>query len=106
MTNEEREELYKKMIDTWGEEAQMRMCIEEMSELIKEICKYQRFKQLGETDKIEQTKQNIIEETGDTFNCIEQLCFMLGKDAVDQIRDFKLARTEKKLENYIKNNRS
>ena len=35
-------EAYQKFIDIWGEESQMLMAVEEMSELIKEICKYKR----------------------------------------------------------------
>ena len=30
---------YQECIDVWGEDAQIKMCIEEMSELTKELCK-------------------------------------------------------------------
>ena len=36
---ENNRELYKRCIDVWGEDAQIKMCIEEMSELTKELCK-------------------------------------------------------------------
>ena len=35
---------YKKFLDGWGYDAQSLMCIEEMSELTKALCKYKRFK--------------------------------------------------------------
>ena len=36
---EENREFYQRCIDVWGEDAQIKMCIEEMSELTKELCK-------------------------------------------------------------------
>ena len=51
--------IYQKFIDEFGIESQMMMCIEEMSELTKELCKYFRYK---DTDKISQVENNIIEE--------------------------------------------
>ena len=56
----------------WGEDAQIRMCIEEMSELTKELCKYDRT--VG-TDKEQQTIAAIKEEIADVLNMVEQLQF-------------------------------
>ena len=52
MEQEKKEKLFLKLFDTWGEEAQIRMCIEEMSELTKELCKYLRYKNF-DTEKNE-----------------------------------------------------
>ena len=88
-----------KAIKQWGEESQLRMCIEEMSELTKELCKYIRLvKDEGIDDvdlKLAQTKKNIIEETADVLNCAEQMALMFGKDQVDQIRKEKIKRASK-----------
>ena len=45
--------------DTWGEDAQIRMCIEEMSELTKELCKYMRVLRNENVDpsKLEEIKE-------------------------------------------------
>ena len=40
---EEYREVYKKIYDKWGLQSQERICIEEMSELTKELCKRVRF---------------------------------------------------------------
>ena len=53
-----------KAIDTYGENKQLDMCIEEMSELIKEICKRKR----GFNNKAE-----ITEEIADVYITLEQL---------------------------------
>ena len=55
----------KRALDTWGEEAQMLMVVEEMSELMKEVLK-----------NINRKKNNlaeIIEETADVEIMLEQL---------------------------------
>ena len=35
-------EIYDKLASAFGKESEMRMCIEEMSELTKELCKFMR----------------------------------------------------------------
>ena len=88
----------------WGEESQLRMCIEEMSELTKEICKYIRYCNSESTDdiceKIKQTKKNIIEETADVLNCASQLALMYGEKEVEKLRKQKVERTKKILKKY------
>ena len=96
MEDNKKKELYKKLISSWGEDAQIRMCIEEMSELTKELCKYLRYKDF-EKDKVEEVKKNIIEETADVLNCVEQMKLMFGENEVDEIIDYKLNRVEKRL---------
>lgn len=38
------DEVYAKLIEAFGEDRQLIVCIEEMSELTKELCKYLRYK--------------------------------------------------------------
>lgn len=86
-------EEYDIFMNKYGYDSQALMCIEEMSELTKEICKYNRYKD----DKI---IENIREELADVFNCIEQLSYYFGFEEVQKIRDFKINRAI----NHIKNN--
>ena len=44
-------ENYKQFLDAWGYQAQSIMCIEEMSELTKELCKLDRYKDDEEKNK-------------------------------------------------------
>ena len=88
-----------KAIAEWGEDSQLRMCIEEMSELTKELCKYMRLvRDEGVDDaheKLKQTKLNIIEETADVLNCAEQIALMFGEDEVNKVRKERVKRASK-----------
>lgn len=77
-------------ISKWGEDAQMKMVLEEMSELQKEICKRWRGK-----DNLDA----IIEEVADVEIMLDQLKLMLDIPYhVEQRRVEKLARLQKRLE--------
>lgn len=77
-------------ISNWGEDAQMKMVLEEMSELQKEICKRWRGK-----DNLDA----IIEEVADVEIMLDQLKLMLDIPYhVQQRRTEKLARLQKRLE--------
>lgn len=89
MTQGEREKSYKLFVDTWGVDAQMMMCVEEMSELTKAICKYSRFDKENASDEI---KYNLLEEIADVINMAEQMRFIFGKEKIDAIRDAKIER--------------
>jgi len=82
-------DIYKKIYEKWGLESQERMCIEEMSELTKELCKRVRYET---TDKENQIKINIIEELADVINCVEQLIYIYGEEKVEKVRKEKLER--------------
>lgn len=69
---EERKRVYLEAISQFGEEKQMLMVIEEMSELTKEICKYFR----GRKNKAE-----IAEEIADVTIMLEQLQIMQDNSA-------------------------
>lgn len=99
---------YKNFVDSWGEEAQIRMCIEEMSELTKELCKYLRFKDNTKTiedqEKLKKVISNIIEETADVLNMAEQMQFIFGEDQVNSQRDIKINRCAQRLTKWKQEN--
>ena len=95
-------EAYQKFLDAWGQEAQERMAIEEMSELTKELCKKIRlirddFSENNE-EKLKKTISNIKEEIADVLNMTEQLQIYFGVEEIDAIRDEKIKRTLKLLD--------
>lgn len=93
MVNENRE-FYKRCIDVWGEDAQIKMCIEEMSELTKELCKNWRAGKQNTPEQIE----HICEEIADVRNMIDQMQLIFGEKRVDEIRKEKIERTTKRLD--------
>ncbi len=89
----------------WGKESEMRMCIEEMSELTKELCKFMRYS-LNESspendEKLEKIKKNIIEETADVLICASQIKRLFGDEEVEEIMNFKIERGDKIVSEYI-----
>ena len=84
--------VYKDFADKYGLKSQMQQCIEEMSELIKELCKYER--NIG-TDKEEATIAAIKEEIADVLNMVEQLEYCFGEKDIEVIRDSKIERSKK-----------
>ena len=83
-------------MECWGYDAQARMAIEEMSELTKALCKYERF---GKENAPQEIKDNILEELADVHNMIAQLEMYFGKEEIEKIRLQKIERTEKLLNN-------
>lgn len=78
------EDIYKSAIDKFGENAQIRMCFEEMSELQKELCKYLR--QKG-------NYEHTCEELADVEIMLEQLKLMFNcQNKVQQYKEQKLHR--------------
>ena len=90
------EQRLKKFMECWGFDAQARMAIEEMSELTKALCKYERF---GKENAPQEIKDNILEELADVHNMIAQLEMYFGKEEIEKIRLQKIERTEKLLNN-------
>ncbi len=86
----------KKFVEAWGREAQSRVAIEEMSELIKELCKLERY--IGNNkEKEEETIEHIQEEIADVLNTVEQLQYIYGEEEVEKQRDYKTQRTISRL---------
>ena len=87
-------DFYKRCIRVWGEDAQIKMCIEEMSELTKELCKNYRTGKAG----TEEQRLKICEEIADVINMVSQMRLMFGADTVDEFRKLKIERTQKRLD--------
>ncbi len=85
---------YDECIEVWGKDAQIKMCIEEMSELTKELCKNYREKFAETPEQIEK----ICEEIADVQNVVDQMQHIFGEARVDEIRAQKIARTKPLLE--------
>ena len=82
--------IYQGAIAKWGEDAQMKMVLEEMSELQKEICKLWRGKD---------NRDAIAEEVADVEIMLDQLKLMLDiPHQVDRHRQNKLQRLQERLE--------
>ena len=82
-------QLYQQATNKWGVDAQLTVAIEELSELLKEICKYKRGELSG-----------IAEEVADVEIMCEQLRFIFDCDEdVEYWKNYKLKRLEKRLQN-------
>lgn len=96
---------YDRLLSTFGTENQMKICIEEMSELTKELCKYMRFLRDDKSEendkKFAKIKENIIEETADVLICASQMKKIFGDEAVEEVMNYKINRCEKRINEYI-----
>ena len=88
------EEEYQIFLDQWGFDAQAMMCIEEMSELTKALCKYMRFNKENAPNEV---KENIKEEIADVLNTVEQMQLIFGEEEIEKIRQEKIERTKTKI---------
>ena len=82
--------ILRKAIDTYGTEAQMMQCIEEMAELTVAINKYKRKVLYGEYPNSQKIIDNLIEEIADVKMCIEQMCHFFKEYDVDAVLDKKM----------------
>jgi len=82
-----RTELYEKLIYSNGQEHQLTVAIEEMSELTKEIVKMLRIKG---------NRMHLIEEIADVEICLEQLKLIYSVDnkEIELFKKFKLSRLQ------------
>lgn len=95
LTNEQRQTLLKLVVKF--QEAQIIKCVEEMSELTKELCKFVNIKNVNKTIS-EENMDNISEELADVFIMLEQMLIFFGnKDDVERIINEKIERTKKRL---------
>ena len=80
-----------KLIDKFGEK-QINICIEEMSELTKELCKHKR----GVTNI-----SNIKEEIADVHITLMQMLLLFEIDTTEflEVVDYKIKRTERRMLN-------
>jgi len=112
LKNNETLELFDKYIESYGENGEVIICIEEMSELTKELAKYIRYKNYQEKyesnenlKKLEEIKENIIEECADVLICASQIRHIFGEKEVDEMIEKKLQKGKDQLEKNIKNSK-
>ena len=89
MNNELMERVCKTAIGKWGSRLQLIVAVEEMSELTKEICKFNR----GKADI-----SAIAEEIADVSIMLEQLKIIFGcGDEVEEYIDYKIKRLSERM---------
>lgn len=90
---------FRDALEFYGEENEIKMTLEEMSELMKSLLKYIRVAEYSLTEegqkKIEKAKENIKEEIADIYCTVDQLKIMFGADEIDKIVDEKIERASK-----------
>ena len=93
LNDSENSSILNKAIKIYGVDAQLDMCIEEMSELTKEICKHKRGKN---------NHNQIVEEMADVHIMLEQLEIMMNIDPeeIDSIKSLKLDRLNERLKQH------
>lgn len=82
-----------KIIDFYGVQKQTTIWIEELSELMKEICKWQRHYEEWEGDMPQENYDNLTKEMADVENILEQMKLVLNNHEIVQ------------KERYLKNKR-
>ena len=83
-----------KMIEKYGEDSQIDVAIEEMSELTKELIKYKRAK-IHEQERDNSRVKHVLEEIGDVMFMFEYLktIFNLTDEGIKNIVEQKAKRT-------------
>lgn len=85
------------MLQKFGEDSQIDVAIEEMSELIKELVKYKRSK-LHFREKQAASREHVVEEMGDVMFMIEYLkkIFQISDKEIEEIVVEKAKRTQRR----------
>lgn len=104
--NHEELKILQAVINRYGEENQLDMAIEEMSELTKAICKYKRAVKERERDICCSTAKNVIfakndimEEIADVLIMLEQLMMIFDcKQVVSAIASEKIRRLKERID--------
>lgn len=106
MKRNEEIRIMKSAIEKYGADGQLSVVIEECSELIQAICKYQRAKANPKTSQrdLDRRIDALVEETADVQIMLDQLAIMssewdpaIFRDEFARIREEKLQRLEKRV---------
>lgn len=95
MNEESITKIITRAIDTYGYDAQLKVAIEEMSELTKAICKLWR---ADTEEEFERRLEDVAEEAADVTIMVLQVASMAGGEEVDRIMNEKLERLEARLD--------
>lgn len=85
----DREAVLRGATEVWGEDLQIQIAIEELSELTTELARKQRGRE---------NRAGIVEEIADVQLCLDQLKRMHGEDIVAEQERQKLARLQDRVE--------
>ena len=85
---------YKAAIAVWGEEFQIRMCQEELSEAISVLNQYLRGRK---------TKDDVAEELADSEIVLQEMRRIFDPTTINNIKKQKLTRLRKRIEEAINN---
>lgn len=89
-------EILARAIKTYGEESQIDMAIEEMSELTKALLKHRRAYKKYKTVPEKYFIENVLEEMADVQIMLDQLYMIFGEPII--MRNRKIDRLKKRLE--------
>ena len=95
MTDDRRKEIEGRAIRTYGEQPQVDVAIEEMSELTKAILKYRRAENKNKNEA-EYLEDNIIEEIADVQIMLDQMRIIFGDTSSQE--EYKLNRLWARME--------
>lgn len=96
MNEEDRMRLFQKAADIMGIDTQIAICIEENSEVQKELCKYLRH--IGNTE-------HLTEEIADAMQMLEEIIYIfhIDKKKIHEIIDIKMKKLEEILKQKVLN---
>ncbi len=101
LKDKKRFQFFRDALEFYGEENEIKMALEEMSELMKELLKYIRVSEYSLSNdgknRIELAKQNIKEELADIYCTVDQLKIMFGSKEIDEIINQKIERGYERL---------
>lgn len=87
----------RQMLDKYGESSQIDVCIEEMSELTKELIKYKRTK-IYDRERHEEKRAAVVEEMSDVLFMMEYLkvIFHISEEDLENVIIEKAERTKER----------
>lgn len=99
MNNATKQHTLEEAIKTFGESSQITKAIEEMAELMQALCKRNAVRGNDKASLELKAKllDNICEETADVMIMMEQIAIMAGKGKVEEWKENKLQRLQKRI---------
>lgn len=94
------EEVIRQMLSKFGEDSQIDVAIEEMSELTKELIKYKRSK-IHSREKQASSREHVIEEIADVVFMLDYLVEIFGID-LEELQKTITEKAQRTKERYLK----
>lgn len=94
------EEVIRQMLSKFGEDSQIDVAIEEMSELTKELIKYKRSK-IHFREKQASSREHVIEEIADVVFMLDYLVEIFGID-LEELQKTITEKAQRTKERYLK----